>query len=91
MVEVFKTNVKDSAEALMLMGVVHIFYPQYKSNFDLDDCDKIFRVQCSEGEIDSAQLIDLFASYGFDLEILSDTIVPVHHKVFAKPSIIPLN
>lgn len=44
-VEVFSTDVgsKESAEAILeLFGKE---YPDYTMNFDLDDCDRIFRVE----------------------------------------------
>ncbi len=45
MVEVFKTNVQRKGEAKMLLLKLVQLFPEHKINFDLDDCDKILRVQ----------------------------------------------
>ena len=45
MVEIFKTNVKRIDEAKRLIRRIEQHFPNYKTNFDLSDCDKILRVQ----------------------------------------------
>jgi len=45
MVEVFKTNVKKSREAKMLLLILAEYFPNHKINFDLNDCDKILRME----------------------------------------------
>ncbi len=45
MVEVFRTNVKLRSEAKRLIKDIGLRFPNYKSNFDLSDCDKILRVE----------------------------------------------
>jgi len=45
MVEVFKTNVKKRGEEKMLLLILAEYFPNHKINFDLDDCDKILRVE----------------------------------------------
>lgn len=72
MVEVFKTNVIDDEHANMLMDQIHIGYPHYRVNFDLDDCDKILRVENVIGYVDSSFLIKVLESFGFNAEILPD-------------------
>lgn len=52
MVEVFKTNVTPMSKAKMLIQSIEKHFPDYKTNFDLSDCDKILRV---EGENISAK------------------------------------
>lgn len=44
MVEVFKTNVQDPDEAKMLVGLLQKLITNSIVNFDLDDCDKILRI-----------------------------------------------
>lgn len=51
MVEVFKTNVEESVHACMLVDQIHKTFKNYKANFDLEDCDKILRVECTTGDI----------------------------------------
>ncbi len=72
MIEIFKTNVTEDTDAAMLLETIHLAYPQYKVNFDLDDCDHILRVECANGYFDSYALIRIVSSLGFYAEILSD-------------------
>lgn len=74
MVEVFKTNVCDADQANILVREIHAMFVTYKANFDLNDCDKILRVQ-SEGEINSHMLIELLKHNGFQADILPDEIL----------------
>ena len=45
MVEVFKTNVLLKKQALELAKKLSEQFPQIKINFDLEDCDKVLRVE----------------------------------------------
>ena len=45
MIEVFKTNVKSTAEASELVAMLHRHFPASRINFDLGDCDRILRVE----------------------------------------------
>ena len=44
MIEVFKTNV-NSTSAQTLLAELQIHFPSCKINFDLEDCDRILRVE----------------------------------------------
>jgi hypothetical protein len=45
MVEVFKTNVRSVRKAKLIIQKLAEEFPAHKMNFDLNDCDKILRVQ----------------------------------------------
>jgi hypothetical protein len=45
MVEVFKTNIKETSQAAQLVALLRRHFPDSKINFDLDDCDKVLRVE----------------------------------------------
>jgi hypothetical protein len=45
MVEVFRTNVKKKAEAKKIVHALQKKYAGFKITFDLQDCDKILRVE----------------------------------------------
>lgn len=75
MVEVFKTNVNDSNHADMLIEEIHLAFMGYKANFDLEDCDKILRIKCTNGCVQSSLIIDFLKDFGFHAEILPDEIV----------------
>ncbi len=72
MVEVFKTNVESQTQANLLIDQIHEGFPNYKANFDLDDCDKILRVKCIGGNVDSKFIIDLLNKSAFYAEVLAD-------------------
>ena len=73
MIEVFKTNVHNRHDASILIEQIQRTF-NYQANFDLDDCDRILRVRCATGTVQSALLIDLLKVLGFDAEILPDEI-----------------
>lgn len=56
MVEVFKTNVGNKRTAKIILEEIGIHQPEYKCNFDLEDCDKVLRIENVSGRVD-AQLI----------------------------------
>jgi hypothetical protein len=72
MVEVFKTNVEDSGQAIMLIDHIHKSFRHYKANFDLEDCDKILRVKSLSGYIQPSSLINLLRGFGFEAEVLPE-------------------
>jgi hypothetical protein len=76
MVEVFKTNVKDRKYSLLLLAQIHNTFTNYKANFDLDDCDKILRVECADGIVEATLIIELVRQSGFHAEILEDVCPP---------------
>lgn len=45
MIEVFKTNVEKVQQAILLVDELSLHFPGSKINFDLDDCDKILRIE----------------------------------------------
>ncbi|MBC7915109.1 MAG: hypothetical protein H7Y07_13410 [Pyrinomonadaceae bacterium] len=74
MVEVFRTNVKDPQHADILLSKIHQLCTEYNANFDLEDCDKVLRVQCISGSIEPSLLINLINKCGFKAEVLPDSI-----------------
>jgi len=68
MVEVFKTNVPETKEAIKILNTLLTSFPASRINFDLDDCDKILRV---EGEMINAQkVIAMVSATGYQCEVL---------------------
>lgn len=70
MIEVFKTNVMKICDAEQILVQIQAHFCHYQMNFDLEDCDKIFRVDC-EGEPDYAFIKAIFQKSGFIIEALS--------------------
>ena len=48
MVEVFKTNVMKTAEADRLIDLLLQHFPGSRINIDLEDCDKVLRVEAKD-------------------------------------------
>lgn len=67
-VEVFKTNVTCPETARQLVSELLSFYPDARINFDLEDCDKILRVQSPEVSISG--IIQFLSQQGFLCEVL---------------------
>ncbi|MGG9971817.1 hypothetical protein ACQ33O_08510 [Ferruginibacter sp. SUN002] len=68
MVEVFKTNVNrvDQSEILIKQLLSH--FPGSKINFDLEDCDKILRIEAEH--IAQHSIIAVLNEHGFNAEVL---------------------
>lgn len=71
MIEVFKTNVEDYDQAILVLTNIHQTFQGYKANFDLQDCDRILRVK-SESTVEADCLINFLKDFGVTAEVLSD-------------------
>jgi hypothetical protein len=68
MVEVFKTNVRSTRKANLIIQKLAEEFPNHKINFDLSDCDRILRVQGND--ILERKIISIVTSLNYDCEIL---------------------
>ena len=67
-IEVFKTNVADEHSAGRILAELGVLLPGYRINFDLQDCDKILRV---EGDfVDTMLILAVLEKNGFACEVL---------------------
>lgn len=67
-VEVFRTNVQDAVEAKQLVELLLQFYPECIISFDLDDCDKVLRM---EGQgVEAAKVLLLLEKCGYAGSVL---------------------
>jgi hypothetical protein len=73
MVEVFKTNVTELFHAEIMVKLIHKSFKGSDASFDLEDCDKILRVE-SFDDVNCHELMNLVKYFGFKIEILSDEI-----------------
>ncbi|GAB3331173.1 hypothetical protein GCM10027299_36750 [Larkinella ripae] len=72
MVEVFKTDVNDRRHATSLITQIHLSFRGYAAHFDLEDCDKILRIQSVTGLVNTSGIIEIVQHYGFKAEVLPD-------------------
>jgi hypothetical protein len=68
MVEVFKTNVQEVDQSKKLIGELLEHFPECRINFDLDDCDKILRIEGSN--FCPEKIIELLNLNGYQSEVL---------------------
>ena len=68
MVEVFRTNVRHKRQAKLLLNILSRQFPLFRINFDLEDCDKILRV---EGEnVRHDKIATLVTENGYQCNVL---------------------
>jgi hypothetical protein len=68
LIEVFKTNVQEEEQSKQLIEKLCYHFPACRINFDLEDCDKILRVEGNNFLIETIRF--LLQSNGFECEIL---------------------
>lgn len=71
-IEVYKTNVADSRQSMFLLQALRHRFPGYIANFDLQDCDKILRIESSKTTINNENIIELLNELGYCAEPLPD-------------------
>ncbi len=68
MVEVFKTNIKNRKEAEKIRKLLLAQHPKCRINFDLEDCDRILRV---EGVSCPEKIIAMVNEYRYECKALA--------------------
>lgn len=80
MIEVFKTNVENHVQARFIISLIINRYPLYVVNFDLEDYDKILRIESEKVDVDNVYIIMLLASLGYDADVLKDNQISFIHQ-----------
>ncbi|QTE35260.1 hypothetical protein J3L18_19160 [Mucilaginibacter gossypii] len=68
MVEVFKTNVEDPAQAAKLVGLLQKRITNSSVNFDLEDCDKVLRIEGPD--VSPQSVVGILKDYGYKCQPL---------------------
>ncbi|ELR68006.1 hypothetical protein C900_01269 [Fulvivirga imtechensis AK7] len=68
MIEIFKTNISTKEEADYFAQILNNTLPDYRINFDLEDCDRILRVE--NRDINANAVIGVFHSHNRYCELL---------------------
>ncbi len=70
LIEVFKTNVPNTGIAHRLTNILHLLWPNLQINWDLEDRDRILRIQ---GEsFDARKVCRQLETQGYFCEVLED-------------------
>ena len=70
MVEVFRTNVRRVAAAKEIVALLLRNFPDSKINFDLEDCDKVLRVEGNDFQ--PGKIVMLVNENGFQCHVMED-------------------
>jgi hypothetical protein len=76
MIEIFKTDVEYPSEAEMLLSELHKHISNHQASFDLEDCDRILRVKCTRGILQSDEVIGILGNFGYKAAVLTDEVLP---------------
>lgn len=68
MVEVFKTDVGEEAEAMRLSSLLLRHFPETDIHFDLEDCDRILRMEAYE--VSAEQVMGILKRSGYQCSVL---------------------
>lgn len=68
-IEVYKTDVEDLTSAQNILDEILRIHPDSDASFDIEDCDKVLRVENSAG-VDTAGIRKVLDRYGFQMENL---------------------
>lgn len=69
-IRVYKTDVKDPVTAESILNVIRRQFRDYDVSFDLEDCDKVLRIESMNGPVDESALMLLIESFGHNIEKL---------------------
>lgn len=69
MVEVFKTDISDVRQARRVLDLLGERWPQYLANFDLEDCDRILRIESKA--VQQQDIVLLLQQHGHRCEVLN--------------------
>lgn len=70
MVEVFKTNVSGKRNARKIIRLLTNKWSNLAVNFDLEDCDKVLRIENKASAIEVDELIVFIQSVGVEIQAL---------------------
>jgi hypothetical protein len=68
MVEVFKTDIRELGISEIVLRKLHEHFPKYEVNFDLEDCDRILRVEGNN--VRPGEVIRILTDNGYYCEVL---------------------
>lgn len=64
-IAVFKTDIKNNREAEIVTDAIQRQYPDSKPSIDLEDCDRVLRIERRNGNLNERLIIDIVKEAGF--------------------------
>lgn len=71
-IEIFKTNIQEQSQAEEVRGALINILPDARINFDLDDCDKILRIE--NLNFNSSVIVSVVEELGFLCKVMPDQV-----------------
>lgn len=72
LIEIFRTNVEDESTADRTVNALHENFKNVIANFDLEDCDRILRVESMDGNIMLKEILHFLTSLNLKVELIMD-------------------
>lgn len=67
---VYKTDVNNFSKAKIILDEIYREFPDSDLSFDLDDCDKVLRVEHPEGSIDEEKIFRIMKKQNVQIDTL---------------------
>ncbi|WP_432672686.1 hypothetical protein [Flavobacterium sp. SM2513] len=74
MIEIYKTNISRKKEARQVAKQFKKSFPNCRIDFDLEDCDRILRIDTFNEALNNTAVLQLVLECGFYIEVLADEI-----------------
>lgn len=69
-IKVYRTNVMERSKAQDILDKIRLYIPDSKPSFDLEDCDKVLRVELQKKPMDDIKIRGLVKATGHHIEEL---------------------
>ncbi|MFY7908253.1 MAG: hypothetical protein ACOVO2_01815 [Emticicia sp.] len=70
MIEICRTDIKSKTKANAIIKALKIRFPTSNFNFDLNDCDKILRIESNQNI--TSVVVEVLNSQGFICKVLEE-------------------
>ena len=74
MIEIYKTNITKKEHALSIEQKIKKRFPHYHITFDLEDCDRILRIDTFDQILNHNAILELVTEKSFYIEVLPDEV-----------------
>lgn len=71
-VRIFTTNIECVKDVAVVIKALNEIYPQFIVNLDLEDCDRILRIESQNEVIYASKIIKVVKEKGFECTIFKD-------------------